>query len=256
MEANRRKSRMKKKEIPTISIDMDRKCTSCGDGGATDGGLCLKCIADKMVKEKKIKTHVMLNKNNFSIGSLAPPPVDESTSLCCVSVHPDKTIVTDGKILIEITGAECETSYLPFEDVMPETDFDPFTMPAEEAIALSKMFVKSDTPDGNILAVQPENGRGASAFALRQARKEKIFRMDRPKGQFPNYEVIFDSVKDEIASVTIDLNLFIPLLRHLKAISDGPVRIGIYGTEKPVRLDCIDQTTKQSARALIMPMKT
>lgn len=28
----------------TINIDMDRKCTKCRKGGATQNGLCLTCI--------------------------------------------------------------------------------------------------------------------------------------------------------------------------------------------------------------------
>lgn len=28
----------------TIEINMDRKCVQCRRGGATQGGLCLKCI--------------------------------------------------------------------------------------------------------------------------------------------------------------------------------------------------------------------
>lgn len=237
-----------------IVYDMNKNCSKCGEPGTCENGLCLKCI-EKSLVPKPIKTNQMLNRNNFQIGKLAPASEDDSTNLSCVLVCPDKTAVTDGHSVIEVTAAECEMNYLPFDDVMPELDFEPFTMPAEEAVALSKMFVKSETPDGNILAVQPENGRGAAAFALRQARKEKVFRMDREKGKFPNYEAIFDRVKDEIAYVTLDLNMLIPLLRHMKAISGGVVRIGIYGTDQPVRFDCIDTLTRQSARALLCPVK-
>ena len=42
----------KKKEVPTISINMDCKCTHCGDKGAMQNGLCLKCAADKFLKPK------------------------------------------------------------------------------------------------------------------------------------------------------------------------------------------------------------
>lgn len=31
--------------IPTITINLDKKCRRCGKPGATDGGLCLKCIS-------------------------------------------------------------------------------------------------------------------------------------------------------------------------------------------------------------------
>jgi hypothetical protein len=29
----------------TINIDENRKCNRCGKGGATESGLCLKCIS-------------------------------------------------------------------------------------------------------------------------------------------------------------------------------------------------------------------
>jgi hypothetical protein len=197
----------------------------------------------------------MLNKNNFEIGKLAPKPDDESRpGLSCVLVSPDKTVVTDGHYIIEVSGAECEDNFLPFDDVMPSADFEPFTVPADEAIALAKVFVKTETPEGNLLAVQPDNGKGVSAFALRQERREKVFRMDKPDRSFPDYEEIFAGLKDEAAFVLLDLNLLIPVLRHMKNVSGGQVRIALNGPDKAVRLDCINTETKQSVRAAIMPM--
>ena len=38
-------------EVPTIDIDMDKKCSRCHTKGATPGGLCLKCAGDDMLKE-------------------------------------------------------------------------------------------------------------------------------------------------------------------------------------------------------------
>ncbi len=34
------------RETLTININLDKKCTRCKKGGATDGGLCLKCIGN------------------------------------------------------------------------------------------------------------------------------------------------------------------------------------------------------------------
>lgn len=31
-----------------INIDMDKKCPECGKGGATQNGLCLRCITKSM----------------------------------------------------------------------------------------------------------------------------------------------------------------------------------------------------------------
>ena len=42
-------------EIPTIIIDMDKKCSTCGKAGACQNGLCLKCISKKIKKEWTMK---------------------------------------------------------------------------------------------------------------------------------------------------------------------------------------------------------
>ena len=34
-----------------IIIDYDRKCSQCGVKGATQGGLCLKCIEKRLLPE-------------------------------------------------------------------------------------------------------------------------------------------------------------------------------------------------------------
>lgn len=34
--------------IPTITINMDKKCAECGKGGAADNGICLKCTTKAM----------------------------------------------------------------------------------------------------------------------------------------------------------------------------------------------------------------
>ncbi len=36
-----------------IEIDMDRTCTECGAQGTTGAGLCLKCVAKRVVEGLK-----------------------------------------------------------------------------------------------------------------------------------------------------------------------------------------------------------
>ncbi len=43
----------------TIEIDMDKPCKKCGKKGATQCGLCMKCIAKEipqMIKDGRIKS--------------------------------------------------------------------------------------------------------------------------------------------------------------------------------------------------------
>ena len=37
----------------TLVIDMDKPCRRCGKPGATQGGLCLRCVAEDIIKQKK-----------------------------------------------------------------------------------------------------------------------------------------------------------------------------------------------------------
>ena len=49
------------KEIPTITIDMDKKCIKCGKDGALPSGYCLPCftkyqlpkVIEKIKKERR-----------------------------------------------------------------------------------------------------------------------------------------------------------------------------------------------------------
>ena len=38
------------KTILTINIDLDKKCTRCKKAGATQSGLCMRCIAQGIIK--------------------------------------------------------------------------------------------------------------------------------------------------------------------------------------------------------------
>ena len=35
----------------TIVINMDKPCRRCGKAGATQGGLCMRCVAEDLIKQ-------------------------------------------------------------------------------------------------------------------------------------------------------------------------------------------------------------
>jgi uncharacterized protein (UPF0335 family) len=39
-------------KIPTITVDMDKLCAECGQGGAVDNGLCMACTTKAIAGEK------------------------------------------------------------------------------------------------------------------------------------------------------------------------------------------------------------
>ena len=55
-------------KIPTIEIDMDKKCSDCGKGGACQNGLCLSCVSKRITAKyamKKVETFVDEDQGNL-----------------------------------------------------------------------------------------------------------------------------------------------------------------------------------------------
>ena len=44
-------------DIPTITVDLNKKCAECGNGGAVGNGLCMSCNT-KAIKGKPMKTNL------------------------------------------------------------------------------------------------------------------------------------------------------------------------------------------------------
>ena len=42
---------------PVISIDLDARCRQCGEPGACENGLCLKCIGQNLEKGANVAGH-------------------------------------------------------------------------------------------------------------------------------------------------------------------------------------------------------
>lgn len=42
-------------QIPSLTVDMDKKCSGCANMGATENGLCLPCISKKVTGKKPRK---------------------------------------------------------------------------------------------------------------------------------------------------------------------------------------------------------
>ena len=40
-------------DIPTITINMDKKCSECGKKGAAQCGLCIRCAGDRAIRKIK-----------------------------------------------------------------------------------------------------------------------------------------------------------------------------------------------------------
>lgn len=235
--------------VPEIRIDMDKKCSTCGVGGAANGGRCLKCVTAEI--EAKAKSSPQLNKLNFEIAKLASKANDASAALRGILVRPDMTVVTNGQILLQMTGFEAKEKPLPFPDVTPESSFAQFILPADEALILAKTF----KPSNNEVLVSGKGDENRMvALGLRQAGSEKVFRVAPGAGEYPQYSALIPEVGRGETCVILNLDLLIPLLQQMAKLS-GHCELRVYGPEDPIRIDVRDEESNQSAIGLVMPMR-
>ena len=62
----------------TITIDMDRRCAECHKGGATQNGLCLRCIT-RAVEGRVMRTRVGIEVQKRILANLRAEPTKGGT---------------------------------------------------------------------------------------------------------------------------------------------------------------------------------
>lgn len=211
---------------------------------------------------------VMHNRKNFTIGSLVAKSEDNRFDLASVQVYPDKTVACDGHVLALVSGTETPNDSFPVIDgVSPIERFEPFLIPATQAIAVTKAIPNERQLPALNHAVIGLNGDGKSkVIATTDLETKTVFKVEEStRVQFPRWDRVFNELADEpIATVTFDLNLLLPALKALSAFGADRAKIvtmRIYGSDKdladrsqtPVRFDAQNWDTKQHMTVIVMP---
>lgn len=201
----------------------------------------------------------MLNRNNFQIASLASTDAGRY-STDGIKIEPDRTIVTDGTVLVIVTQDDIKPEDYPvIEGFDPAPNFNPFIISRKAALDIAKSIPKCSIPVLNRVNVgQPTNGNGSrhyAALAVTDLEHHLIHRPAISGDSFPNP----DSVMPKgAADRTVGINpklLGAVLAQFVKAGAEN-VRLDLYADNphpQPVKLSA-NLEDGQSITALIMPM--
>lgn len=209
----------------------------------------------------------MHNKKNFTIGSLVAKSEDHRFGLASVQVHPDKTVACDGHVLVLVSNTDTENENFPVVDgVTPIAEFEPFLIPAAQAIAITKAIPNERALPALNHAVIGVNGDGESKVIVTTDLEAKtVFKVEDTEPQFPRWERVLDEITSEpVATVTFDLNLLLPTLKALAAFGADRCKVvtmRVYKSDKdradrsqtPVRFDAQNWDTRQHMTAIVMP---
>lgn len=203
----------------------------------------------------------MLNKNNFQIIDAATQKGGERLSV--LKIEKNKTIATNGHLLLEMTGDNIPEEDFPIiescQQNLPEEDFENLVLNREGAEKIIKLLPKKNNslPVLNCVAIVKEKKKHYALIRDLQNTDKVV--LDSSRGEFarfPNYEIIIENFNSTPVAKKITVN---PL--YLKTIANHAIKLGKavritisedYG--KPLKFEAEAEMTEQKLTAYLMPM--
>jgi hypothetical protein len=164
----------------------------------------------------------MLTEWNLEVGKFASKEETRYSGMGFVQIHSDKTVATNGHVLVIVTRPQADPKQV--EPVL----FDP-----------EKLGAQTFDLDGGALV------RSVATVAL------------SPATSYPNWEGLFANQGEPVGEIVFNLDLLMPLLEIAAKHADNeaflnPIRLRFYGPDKAMRVDF--QSQNQGMTALIMPI--
>ena len=192
----------------------------------------------------------------FSRDNLATHRIAEGSAtrpgLAGVFVDPrrNRTVASDGKRLVEITGPKVDPKKYPAKGVvLANGDTDPFILPAETAQEILKVLPKGkDATDARQYAALVQNGKKL-AIATVDGQKAHTFDVKPLGDPYPDFSQVFPDAKP-LASLLVDPNL----LRETLAVAGIGKSMTFHLFEKVAILESAAEDGSTS-RAVIAPLK-
>lgn len=198
-----------------------------------------------------------LNKNNLNIVDCASKE-DSRYVLQSIRIDKDKTTVTDGRVLVEVSAPVIDQEAIPEIPGLKKSkeEIKSFLLPAEACKQLSKAVPKTKLPILNYIFIDSEttNSNGFALLGSTDLSKWPVYNIKKVEGEYPDTEVVWpkDGVLDRKITITFNPEYLIKVLRHAKAVNPGKVVLKFYGDEKAVRIEAKNE--EQNLRALVLPL--
>ena len=203
----------------------------------------------------------MLNKNNFEIAKLCPKEDDLRYALNGIRVTPIGTTVTDGHVLLQVSG------------VGDAEEFDPFTLPAKAARKIADALpTGAKVPSLNCAEVKSAKETKVVIEITNTDLDSESYSFRPLRGQYPATDKVIPAVKGATMELCLDLDLLVPLLERIRRFygnqdrkkpklrrvatfrfrklnPDGPMK------DQAQRIDAVNDQG-QTLTAVIMPCRT
>ncbi|MEM2919106.1 MAG: hypothetical protein QXY62_06380 [Candidatus Altiarchaeota archaeon] len=198
----------------------------------------------------------MLNKHNLMIAKIGKK--SDKNYAQYVKVNKEKTIVTDGQILVEVTRPETQKDYPEISGFKPasrEKEKD-FYIGIDEALDIAKSLEKTKIPifENALISIDDNNIK----IAITNTDSNKIFTIPQPDSDF-RYPDTDSAMPIEEPKVIfhIDVKLLMQVLAQfesfMKKESVKAIKVEIFDRLKPIKI--VAQNDSQRMMALVMPLK-
>jgi len=198
----------------------------------------------------------MLNKYNLMIAKIGKK--SETDYAKYVKVNKDKTIITNGRILIEVTRPEPQNGYPEisgFKPTLKEEEKD-FYIGINEALDIAKSLEKTKTSICENALINTDDN--SIKVAVTNTDSSKILTISQPDADFryPDTDAAIPTGEPRII-FHIDAGLLMQVLAQfenfLKKENVKAVKVEIFDRLKPVKI--VAGNGSQKMMALVMPLK-
>jgi len=197
----------------------------------------------------------MLNKYNLMIAKIGKK--SETAYAKYVKVNKDKTVVTNGRILIEVTRPEPQNGYpeIPGSKPTPKENEKDFYIGISEALDIAKSLEKTKVPICENALINTDD---SIKIAVTNLDSNKVLTISQPDSDFRYPDTDAAKPTDEpkvIFHIAVDLlmQVLAQFESFLKKDNVKAVKVEIFDRLKPVKI--VAQNGSQEMMALVMPLK-
>ena len=149
----------------------------------------------------------MLNKNNFEIAKLCPKKDENKYRYAWhgIRVTPTGTTVTEGHILIQVSG------------VGDTEEFDPFILPAKAASKIAAALpLRAAFPDLSNAVIKSAEAEKVVIEVTNADLDVESYSIRPAEGGFPDISKVIPAIGKATMELDLDLDLLVPLLERIR----------------------------------------
>ena len=198
----------------------------------------------------------MLNSKNFMIHDCAESEKNHR-AINNILIENNKTVVTDGHVLIEISGNNLENQdYLEIAGYKPIEVYEPLQFSKSNCQALLKNMPKKtyrSLPILNCIQIA-ENSTGIVALTNDLSNTFTVH-AEKDPAQYPDYKSIIPKEEDCLIKINFNPALMSKIMNHAEKLSDNVTMLVPKSNAEPISFKSIDIENSQTMKAVLMPTR-